>query len=160
MQQDDGLLVFLFCFFILNIFSTPSLSISSAGQPPSRSGQAPPVASPDPVAQRAAAGQRRLGVAGQTALQAVHGPVQQLHPDAPRPGEHAGRDGTAEGGRRRGGACLLPAPVPVRDLHPDVDRRALSQGDALGGRRVQVSDGRREYGVAGGHTHAQSGVQV
>lgn len=131
-----------------------------AGQPPSRSGKTSSMASPHPITQRAAARQRWLGVARQTPLQTVHGSVQQLHSDAPGPGEHAGGNRAAERSSRRRRSRLLPAPLPVWDVHTDVSRGAFCEGDALRGRRVQESDGGHERSLTRRHTHTESRIQV
>lgn len=142
-----------FCFSV--IFFFPPL----AGESPSRSGEAQPVAGSCPVAQRAASGQRRLGLAGQTALQSVHGPVQQLHPDAQGPGEHAGGHAAAKRGRcRRRRSCFLPASLSVWDLHTHISRWALSKRDPFRGRRVQGSGSGLEFSVTRRHTQSQ--IQV
>ena len=80
------------------------------------------------LAQRAARQQRRLGVAGQEASQAVHGAVYQLHPDAPGPGEqHGGGPALQER------PFLHPSLLPVRVLHP-VHRGLLGERHAFRGR--------------------------
>lgn len=102
------------------------------------------------VSERAGPGGARLGVAAETPVQAVCGAVQQLHPDAPRPEELAG--GGSATCRRR--TQLLPASLPIRDVHPNISGRALCQRDAAGGQRVQVS---HRVSVS---THNQSRIQV
>lgn len=112
------------------------------------------MASVGALAERAGTGRGGLGVAGQTALQAVHGSVQQLHPDAPRLEERAGRGGAAFSSSWWRRSHFLPPSLPVRDIHPHVSGRALCQRDTTGGKRVQVSDGVTVT------AHTESRVQV
>lgn len=93
-------------------------------------------------------------MAGQTALQAVHGSVQQLHSDAPGPEELAGGGGATFRRSRRRRSHLFSPSLPIGDIHPDIGGRTLCERDTNGGQRVQVS---HRVTVA---AHAESRIQV